>query len=126
MPRAARLLLVCLALVAAGCGGDDEDATTLETTTTAEATGRGGPGVTVGIRDFAFEPQEIRVTVGEEVTWRNDGAAEHTVVADGAAGPRSPTLGTGDTFTWRAGQAGAVAYLCSIHPNMTGRVVVEE
>lgn len=130
MRRAATVLLTAAALLGAGCGGGDDgggpDAATGGPTTTAESSGRGGPGVTVAAQDFAFEPQEIRIVVGEEVTWRNDGQAAHTVAAAGGPGPRSSELSTGDTYTWRAEQAGTVDYVCTIHANMTGRIVIEE
>lgn len=124
----ALLALVCAALLAGGCGDDDADTTTTAATTTAaEATGRGGPGVTVGMKDFAFDPQEISIIVGEEVTWRNDDSAEHNIVGRGVDDPpTSDNLGLGQTYTWRALRAGTVDYLCTIHPNMTGKVTVEK
>lgn len=132
MLRALLPMLAC-ALLLAGCGGDGDDdgtapATTAGPTTTAgEATGRGGPGVTVGIKDFAFDPQEIRISVGEEVTWRNDDTAEHNVVGRGIEDPpESDNLGLGQMYTWRALQAGTMDYVCTIHPNMTGQVIIEE
>jgi plastocyanin len=125
----ARLLvlpLACAALVA-GCGGGDDPAdTTGSTATGAEPSGVGGPGVTVAMQDFRFQPRTIRILVGEEVTWRNDGATGHTVAGRGVPDP--PTSGgvePGDTYTWRARQAGTVDYICEVHPNMTGRVIVE-
>lgn len=122
------MLLACAALVA-GCGGDDDTADTTETTTAAtvaEPTGVGGPGVTVAMQDFQFQPRTIRISVGEEVTWRNDGATEHTVAGRGVADPpKSGGVEPGKTFTWRARQAGTVDYVCEVHANMTGRVIVE-
>ncbi len=124
------LLVACAALVIAGCGGDDDDPSTstpATATTATDPTGRGGPGVTVGIKEFAFDPQEITIAVGEEVTWRNDDTAEHNVVGRGVEDPaKSDSLGLGQTYTWRALQAGTMDYVCTIHPNMTGQVVVEE
>ena len=123
--------LACAALFIAGCGGDDDDASTTATpattTTAVDPTGRGGPGVTVGMKDFAFDPQEIVIAVGEQVTWRNDDTAEHNVAGSGIEDPaKSDNLGLGQTYTWRALQAGTMDYVCTIHPNMTGRVVVEK
>ncbi|UUY04928.1 plastocyanin/azurin family copper-binding protein [Svornostia abyssi] len=125
--RSLAVVCLCSALVA-GCGEDDDaTTTTAATTTAAEATGRGGPGVTVGMKDFAFDPQEISIIVGEEVTWRNDDSAEHNIVGQGVEDPpTSDNLGLGQTYTWRALQAGTVDYLCTIHPNMTGKITVEK
>lgn len=126
--RPLAVVVLCAAL-AGGCGGDDDADSTPPTTTTAaaEATGRAGPGVTVGMKDFAFDPQEISIAVGEEVTWRNDDSAEHNVNGRGIEDPpESENLGLGQTYTWRALQAGTVEYVCTIHANMTGRIRVED
>ncbi len=129
--RALLPTLACAAVLIAGCGGGDDDTSTgaapTATTTATDPTGRGGPGVTVGMKDFAFDPQEITIAVGEEVTWRNDDTAEHNVVGRGVEDPaKSDSLGLGQTYTWRALQAGTMDYVCTIHPNMTGQVVVEK
>lgn len=129
MLRRALLPTLACAVLITGCGGDDDASTSTPATTTtaAESSGRGGPGVTVGIKDFAFDPQEITIAVGEQVTWRNDDATEHNVVGRGVEDPaKSDNLGLGQTYTWRALQAGTMDYVCTIHPNMTGKVIVEE
>lgn len=129
MQRWMPVLLVWIALVAPGCGDDDAGTETAGDgpATVTGPSGVGGPGVTVGIRNFAFEPQEIRISVGEEVTWRNDDTAEHTVAGKGVEDPpESDELGLDQTYTWRALQAGTVQYVCTIHPNMTGSIIVEE
>lgn len=126
--RSIVLPLACAAL-AAGCGGGDDTAGTTTATppaTTAEPTGVGGPGVTVAAEDFRFRPRTIRIFAGEEVTWRNDGQTGHTVAGSGVPGPpRSGGIEPGETYTWRAGRPGTVTYVCEVHPNMTGRVIVE-
>jgi hypothetical protein len=38
---------------------------------------------------------------------------------------KSKVLGTGEKFTFTADKPGTYSYSCSIHPNMTGKVVVE-
>ena len=83
-----------------------------------------GSGPRVTIRDFAFAPATLTVPVGGSVSWLNEDAEPHTVVADDGA-IRSSALDTGDGYTYRFAAAGTFRYHCSIHPQMTGAVVVQ-
>ena len=86
------------------------------------------PGSTlVVIRNFAFEPAEVRVKAGATVTWVNCSAASdagHTTTSDGT-GWNSPTFVRGEAFSFTFGQAGRMPYHCEPHPFMKGTVVVE-
>ena len=86
------------------------------------------PGsVLVPISGFAFRPAEVRVHVGQTVTWLNcedDGTTAHTSHADDETWS-SPLLSPGSTFSHTFEQAGTFDYHCDPHPFMTGRVVVE-
>ena len=78
----------------------------------------------VRIANFTFAPKTLTVPVGASVTWSNDDDVPHTIVAtDGSF--RSKPLDTGDKFTVTFATAGEHAYFCSIHPMMTGKVVVK-
>jgi plastocyanin len=89
-----------------------------------------GPGVAgsavVLIRQFAFEPAEVRVRPGGRVTWVNCETAgpSHTSTADGGLWA-SPLLAPGDAFTRTFDAAGEFSYHCQPHPFMTGRVIAE-
>ncbi len=78
------------------------------------------------IDDFAFSPPEMTVTAGESVTWTfGSDPEQHTVTpADGEAFDGSRQLFTDDTFVVRFDEAGTFAYLCTLHPFMTGTVTV--
>jgi plastocyanin len=77
----------------------------------------------VSIVDFGYMPGTIRVRVGQTVVWRNDGREEHDVTgADWHSGQMEPTTEYRQTF----GSVGTVTYRCSIHPDMTGSIVVAE
>ena len=77
----------------------------------------------VGIVDLAFEPADIQVTTGTTVTWTNTGVAPHTATAkDGSFD--SGTLETGGTFEHTFAAPGTFAYLCQVHPDMTGTIEV--
>ena len=77
----------------------------------------------VRIEAFAFKPSTLRVRRGATVRWTNRDAAPHTVTA--AAGSfSSKELGRGGSYARKFTRAGSFAYLCAIHPQMKGRVVV--
>jgi len=78
---------------------------------------------TVKIGNFNFGPKAIDVPVGATVTWVNEDDAPHTVTA-GDGSFRSRTLDTGEQFSFTFAKPGEYGYFCSIHPMMTGKVVV--
>ena len=90
---------------------------------TAAALCSGSPGVPVAIADFSFGPAEVTTTVGGSVTWTNGGQAPHTVTFTG--GPDCGRIAPAGTVTRTFDAAGTFAYICTIHPSMTGSVVVQ-
>ena len=79
------------------------------------------------IRDFAFDPAQVRVRPGTKVTWVNCDAAgqpSHTSSADAGAW-RSPLLAPGASYTHTFDAAGDFPYHCEPHPFMTAKVTVE-
>ena len=90
-------------------------------------TGRGGPDQNkIEIKDFAFNPQTITVKSGEKVTWINRDEEPHTVVSVEKQFKKSSALDTDQEFTITAGAAGTYTYYCSVHPKMTGTIIVEK
>jgi len=81
--------------------------------------------VTVKIANFTFAAPEVTVPVGATVTWINEDDIPHTIVADDKTTFRSKVLDSGDRFTFTFAKAGSYGYFCSIHPHMTGRIVVK-
>jgi hypothetical protein len=77
----------------------------------------------VSIVDFAFEPATVTINVGDSVTWTNDGDAPHTATAEGEFDTGILNSGESDSVTFN--EAGEFDYICSVHPDMTGTVVVE-
>ncbi len=76
-----------------------------------------------------FLPCEVTIGVGESVTWHNDSGVIHTVTSgsfeDGPDGVfDSSIIMAGDTFTHTFTETGQYEYFCSIHPWMTGTVIV--
>ncbi|MGA9352290.1 MAG: cupredoxin family copper-binding protein [Terriglobales bacterium] len=80
--------------------------------------------VAVQIDNFSFTPQEIKVKAGTTITWTNHDDIPHTVVSTDEAF-KSRALDTDDKFTATLTKPGTYAYFCSIHPKMTGKIVVE-
>ena len=78
----------------------------------------------VEIDQFAFVPQRISVKAGTTVTWINEDDAPHTVASSNKLF-KSNALDTGDKFSFTFTTPGTYAYFCSVHPHMTGTVVVE-
>jgi amicyanin len=79
---------------------------------------------TVSMDHNTFIPSEITVTPGTTVTWVNKEAMSHTVV-DTNKGFRSKILAKDASFSFTFATAGDYDYLCSIHPNMKGKVIVK-
>jgi plastocyanin len=78
----------------------------------------------VKIDNFSFGPQTVTVPVGATVTWTNRDDIPHTVVStDGVF--KSKVRDTDETFSYTFAKAGTYPYYCSVHPKMTGKVVVQ-
>ena len=78
----------------------------------------------VKIDNFTFAPQRLAVKAGTTVTWINDDDIPHTV-ASSTKLFKSNALDTNDKFSFTFTTPGAYEYFCSLHPHMTGAIVVE-
>jgi plastocyanin len=147
--RRGRHALVALALAGAlaACGDEDEGdagagtAAEPTATATAESDGRSGAPVVDMTDALKFEPQEITVSVGDRVEWRNVGNIAHTVTTDpskvaepdGVSVPKgvkpwdSGLLGADETFSRNFEQPGTYRYVCIPHEGarMVGTVIVD-
>ena len=78
----------------------------------------------VQIGNFTFKAPVLTVKPGTTVTWTNGDDIPHTVVSkDGAF--KSMVLDTGDHFTFTFAKPGQFGYFCSLHPHMTGTILVK-
>jgi len=89
-----------------------------------ESVAAGPPSAEVKIDNFSFTPPTLTVKAGTQITWRNADDIPHTVVSDDQSF-KSKVLDTDETFTFTASKPGTYSYFCSIHPKMTGKLVVE-
>lgn len=111
------MVLVAAAVLAAGCtdyGSTDGSADDTEQVQTTN----------VSMMDLQFQPQNIRISSGDTVTWTNDDSVAHTVTADNGDFD-SGRLEPGQTFTHVFEEAGTYDYSCTIHPGMVGTVTVQ-
>jgi plastocyanin len=121
--------IVAIAVVLVGCSSAG-------TTTTAGPTGgivttvpsgggsTGGATVEVKMEGMAFSPQTVTIKVGDTVNWTNMDQPPHNAVAVDKSWQTS-TFATGESGSVTFATAGTFPYICTIHPNMTGTVIVQ-
>ena len=89
------------------------------------ATGHAAPRRTVRIHDIDFHPSTLVVHRGDEVTWRFlDPEVSHNVTSVGRTRFRSSGSRMTGTYSVRFTRKGTYRYVCTIHANMRGRIVV--
>jgi plastocyanin len=98
-----RVVLAALALIALGAAA--------------------GETHTVMIEGMKFQPETLTVKQGDTVVWRNTDVVPHTATL--AGGFDSGLIAPGASWSWTAGQAGRVDYVCTYHPGMKAAVVVQ-
>ena len=91
-------------------------------TTASAAPAAAGP--TVKIDNFVFGPEALTVSVGTTVTWINQDDIPHTVVANDKSF-KSKVLDSDERFSFTFTKPGEYGYFCSLHPHMTGKVIVK-
>ena len=79
----------------------------------------------IEIKDYQFTPQEVKVEAGTRLTWVNKDDAPHNIVQKDMK-LRSSALDTGDAWSFVANERGTYTYFCSLHPEMTGIITVED
>ena len=79
----------------------------------------------IEIKDFNFNPKTLTVKSGEKITWINRDEEPHTIVSVDKQFKKSQALDTDQEFTITAGAPGTYSYFCSVHPKMTGTIVVK-
>ena len=141
MHKPLALLLVLAATAFAGCGEDDVDTATDAAKDTATEVATEAPEaaeeaataatdaagvVPIAMKDIKFDPEQATVKVGQKVVWANADDVQHD--ADGTSGEEFDTelVGQGGTVEFTPTKAGTIEYVCSVHPNMKGKLIVEE
>jgi plastocyanin len=121
-----REFLRCLVSVGAGgvLGLASEKLRARPIVRTAEESQSAGSAVNIVIDNFSFSPATATVAPGTTVTWTNRDDIPHTVVSIEQKF-KSPVLDTDEKFSHKFDTVGSYKYFCSIHPKMTGEIVVK-
>ena len=110
------VLFVALALLSSMHGKEPE---------TRESAPAKATKTEVVIGNFNFSPKTFTVPVGATVTWSNHDNVPHVVTSADDEFKKSPVLKTGQRFSNTFATAGTYSYFCSIHPRMTGKIIVK-
>lgn len=102
-----RVAVLSAAIVALSCG---------------ESRGVASERHAVEIQEFAFQPDTLRVTVGDTVIWTNRDVVPHTATSDVWD---SGVLEGGSTWEVVATAADTIGYVCTLHPAMTATLIIE-
>jgi amicyanin len=78
----------------------------------------------IAIDNFTFNPQTVTVKAGTTVTWTNKDDIPHAIAAVGKQF-KSKVMDTDNSYSFTFTTPGSYAYFCSLHPHMTGTIVVE-
>ncbi len=78
----------------------------------------------IKIDNFVFTPPTMTVPVGTTVRWTNHDDIPHNVVSEDKSF-KSKVLDTDENFSYTFTKPGTYSYYCSIHPKMTGKIVVQ-
>lgn len=131
----ASLLLLIIAAMLTACGTAPTTPTTpktekaAKTAQTTQTTTQAAEKATqpsekniVFIKDFKFQPAEITIQKGETITWTNQDSARHTATGKSFD---SGLLSKGESFKQTFNEAGVFDYICTPHPYMKGKVIVQ-
>jgi amicyanin len=80
--------------------------------------------VAATIDNFVFEPEKLTIKAGTTVTWTNRDDIPHTVASKDRLF-KSKVMDTDETYSFTFTTPGEYSYFCSLHPHMTGTIVVE-
>jgi plastocyanin len=127
MSIAARLsavpaVVLVTALALGGCGSDDDD-----DDSSSDEGSTSGPAEVITAADFSFDPTEVRLTAGEEVTLevRNEGDVEHNLTVEDLEVDEDAEPGESGRATVTP-DAGTYDFYCEYHPDrMTGSITAE-
>jgi plastocyanin len=76
------------------------------------------------MKNIKFDPATLTVAVGQTVTWTDEESVPHDVVAKSGADFKSEVFGKGKSYTFTPTKAGTIEYVCTLHPGMTGTLIV--
>ena len=116
-------VVLLLAVGITACGSDDGGSFASGSSSSSSSTASTSDKYEVDIKGFAFNPKELDVEAGEEVTVTNDDGTEHTFTLDDGSFD-SGHIGAGKSITHAFDTAGSYSFHCEIHPSMKGTIKV--
>jgi plastocyanin len=135
MTKLTALILACLALGLAACGGDDDSGgSTSGGSSTGQSSGGGagsGSGTNVSLKNIQFNPKDLTVKAGQTITFTNDESVPHDVHKESGPGGDFSSgsdggMQQGDTFKLKLDKPGTYKYVCHVHaPGMSGTITVK-
>ena len=134
MTKLIGLIIACLALGLAACGGDDDsgDGSSGGGSSTGQSGGSSsGGGTSVSMENIQFSPNDLTVKAGQTVTFTNNESVPHDVHKESGPGgdfSSGPDGGMqqGDTFKLKLDKPGTYKYVCHVHaPGMSGTITVK-
>jgi plastocyanin len=123
--------VLAVSLVAAGCGGGGGGGGGTSSTPAPASTSKtsGGGVLKVSMKNIQFNPGSVTVKKGGTVEWTNDDSVNHDVTKESGPGPNfvsgTGNIGPGGTYKQTFDTPGTISYRCTVHPGMTGKVVVQ-
>lgn len=121
------ILVLALFLTAtiASCATKQSSTTSNQPTASPRKTTNNGQAKdAVTIQNNSFSPGSLSVKVGTTVKWTNKDGYDHTIIADGGEFD-SGNISSNGTFSFTFDKAATFDYHCSIHPSMTGQIIVK-
>jgi len=79
----------------------------------------------IAIATFSFSPKMFTVPADATVTWINHDKVPHVISSADNQFQKSPPLQPGQSFSNTFATRGSYSYFCSIHPRMTGKIIVK-
>jgi plastocyanin len=132
MTKLLTLILACLALGLAACGGDDDSGGSEGSGgQPAESSGSGGGGTSVSLENIQFNPKDLTIKAGQTVTFTNNESVPHDVHKTSGPGDDFSSgdpggMQQGDTFKLTLDKPGTYEYVCEVHkPGMAGTITVK-
>ena len=81
--------------------------------------------VEIAIRDYTFQPAELKIHVGTTVRWTNqEKRVSHSVLFTGSGGFESDRIFPGESWERRFDEPGVYPFTCGPHPEMHGSIQV--
>ncbi|MGI6678952.1 MAG: cupredoxin domain-containing protein [Dehalobacterium sp.] len=116
------MLILILAFAMIGCASSTNEGTDTPETTAPPSSNDPDPNTnTVYIKDYKYQPGEITIDTGETITWINEDSVGHNVAADTF---ECDILQKGESFSYTFNETGTFDYICTPHPFMKGKVIV--